>query len=367
MIYWLIFYLYEFSLVFLYYKIQDRNKQLFILSLICIGLIYFAGFRDGLGVDYPAYVNIFSFPSRGEFVFLEEPIYALLKKIVHYTVFSPIIFFISMAAITNICITYSYSKFNSFPLLLTIYLIYPSLYASSFNIVRQFAAAGLFLLAITLFRENKRYLNYILIIIIAILIHKSAIILFVILLVKDNNFNKLFWCSMVLFSFVIPFGHLLETLKISTIINAIGYDHYFDYTKTPISRFSLVNLFLHTIFFLFIFNLNKITNITYNKNCYFALKMFALFLICYNISANNFPIMYRIAIYFSLFVPIIMSYLKFIISKPIAYCIIFSSFTILLLLGILFNSSLSPEKMMPFDSIYDHNFKYYYNTPQFNN
>lgn len=358
MVYWICFLLYELSLLYLY---KYTNNKKISLILIATGLIYFAGFRDGLGVDYVGYATACEVNYASQlylFDFFNEPIYTFLQDWIYATQFSPVVFFTFMAIITNVCIVSVYSKYEDFPLLIFIYIIYPSLYVSSFNIVRQFAAGAIFLMAIHIYRTDKKIWTYLILLMIAVMIHKSAIILLFVLLIKDNKINPWIWGGLVLGTLIVPITPILGS--ISPYLELLDYGSYLQYDETPISKTSLVNFFLHLIFFIFLFNTKKIKSLPNAGGCIFAIKMVGIFLMCYNISANDLPIAYRMAIYFSLFTPILFIYLKEIIDPIIAKNVIIVSLSILFTIGVLLNDSLIPDKMMPINTIYDKSFNINY-------
>lgn len=355
MIYWVVFLLYEFALIYAY---KNSKHKWLSAWFITIGLIYYASFRDGLGIDYYGYVMACEDPYI-DINIIDEPTYALIREFVYSTEYSPIIFFIIMATITYSLIANAYYRQSDFPFLISVFILYPALYVSSFNLVRQFAAAAIFLYAILSFRKNKNLLVYLGFIFIAFSIHKSAILLLLIPLINSKGIKPIIWIGLIICSLILPINKVLDIGPVNNIMNFLDYMDYSTYKETPISRFSLVNIFTHLIWLFVIINLKKIKQKEY-ENAVFTTKMVALFLISYNISANSLPIFYRIAVYFSLFIPLLTSYLKDIINPSIAKFIVYISYSILFIAGVLMNEDLLPNQIMPLNAIYDTTFNMIY-------
>lgn len=52
---WTIFLLIEYALLLYYEKVTDNRKKVYIVSCFALIAVYFAGFRDCLGMDYDGY------------------------------------------------------------------------------------------------------------------------------------------------------------------------------------------------------------------------------------------------------------------------------------------------------------------------
>ena len=103
----------------------------------------------------------------------------------------------------------------------------------------------------------------------------------------------------------------------------------------------------------FLVNKNKLLKLDGANNYVFALKMFVIFLVCNNLSANGMPIAYRIGIFFVMFVPIVFSILPQIIDRQLAHIIIITSLLFLFFYIGLGNPLVVPEKILPLNSIFD--------------
>lgn len=164
-----------FSLFFSY--IANRyNKQRYVW-LIIFGFCFISGFRGAsVGLDTKGYLVIFECIKRGLFQYaygVEESFkyicYAILKIVP-----SEQFLLMLLAFVTNWCIVMRFwelRKYSSFSCMIMAY--YMSFYFTTMNVARQFCAIALVFYG-TRYLVQKRSFKFILFVIVATLLHRSA-------------------------------------------------------------------------------------------------------------------------------------------------------------------------------------------------
>ena len=177
MIYWILFHALLVVLLILHRNESNAKRKRILECITLFLLIYFSGYRGGLGADYENYLHSIEVFTPGVFVFgFSEPLYALLEMLVNATPLSPIFLFLISAYFTNVGICKYLFKNNEFALFsILIYVLLPVSYTMSFNIVRQFFAVGLFFMSLRY--VGISFVKYFAFIILATLMHFSAIVL----------------------------------------------------------------------------------------------------------------------------------------------------------------------------------------------
>lgn len=367
MIIWIFFLLICYLLIGYYDKSKHKSCLLFLIIAI---LVYFATFRDGLGMDYSAYKD---YCERERLYsvgwLLMEPIPAALYNFCYNTSFSAIVFFFVSALITCAASIWVYSRFNNFWLSAFIFITYTNLYLASFNLVRQFAASSLILLGTYLFVIKRKSPWFFLFLFMAFLWHKSAILAVFIYFLNDEKFHPTLWIFALLMSWFIPFDLIMKIPFLGNALEVLNYSDNLTHVGSAASAYSktsISNLYMHFIAILLVLSRKKVACLTgEGKNgFYIALKLSIVSIIFCNISANSLPFAYRYAIFFSPFVPLAFSYLPYIFGKNAAKVMVFIPFFILLmtLLSLRIDDRIyCPERILPIESVFDKNYHPYEN------
>lgn len=224
--------------------------------------------------------------------------------------------------------------------MLTYYFLY---YVVTFNIIRQYLAIAIIFYGLKFLIERK-YRYYILLNILALFFHKSAIIGLAILLlysISDNNRIKLFFLKIkiknkikivILISILVLILFQLEF--ITNILQSVGLEKYKSYLKGEYS-FLPKQFLLRIPFVCLIFT-------EYKKNKENRIYLFALLLNIIDLFLSQLgsvtPNSWRIAQYFSIyniiFYPMVCDSGKYKIFKKlflISYLVFYFSYTILIL------------------------------------
>lgn len=358
MIYWIVFLFIEYVLLGSFTSISDKRYRTIVVLLIVLVAVYFSGFRDLLGMDYDGYRDLCE---RDRLIgstlwFFNEPIYEFVRNLCATTNFSAVIFFLVFAAFTSVPALIVYSKYDNFFLSGFVYFTYTGLYLFSFNIVRQFAAAGILVIGVYYLLKGgfKNKMFFVLIVLISAFIHKSALFFLPALFLINRDYNVGLIIVLLILSFFIPLQHVFGIAQLSTWLDMMEYDVYIDYTTMSVSKYSLSNLYLHMMLIPLLVHKNKILNMNNREMYIFSIKMYVLFLICNNLSANGIAIAYRVGILFAMYLPLALSIIPSLLKERV----LGSLFIIIPLLVLFFaigmsNDIVIPDRMLPLNSIFD--------------
>ena len=305
MLYWvgLVSVVFILAILVSYFKISRRIRTQ-IFSLISILLIWFSGFRDGLGTDYEVYVHrLLHAPIIDLPFFFSEPLYNLFVNLIRSTALSEVFFFLVMAVITVMPVISTYKKFNHFFICIAIYMMLPILYFGSFNVVRQLAAASIFLYA-SKYIIDRRFEMYVLFMVVAFFLHKSALVLLPIYFINFKNIRISEVLALLFFSFSPGIFSNLIT-KVTPYLEIISYDMYLDYASESFSSISFTQILFHIIIIILVFVKDKIKGLFHGNYYIFTLKMGVLYLFFTNLALSGVSISYRLAFYFAPFLPLL--------------------------------------------------------------
>ena len=160
---------------------KNRKKDLIFLLIVFVILATTSALRYSTGYDYsyayaPGFEEVLNNPDISLFGHHYEPGYMLLEKIVAFfsSNYQMIFVVTSVLIIGLFCI--NYAKYSSNVYLSVILFILLSEYYCSMNFIRQTIAGVIALFAIP-FLKKKKFLPYLLIVLVASTFHKSALIL----------------------------------------------------------------------------------------------------------------------------------------------------------------------------------------------
>ena len=210
---------------------------------------------------------------------------------------------------------------------------------------------------------KKRSPWFFLFVLLAFLWHKSAIFSIIIFFLRRKKINSLLWIFILFTSWVFPADLLYNIPIVGDMFNTLNYMDYFSYDELAYSKTSITNLYMHFMILLCLFYKNKVKG--NDKVCFnLTLKLSIVGLIFFNISANSMAFAYRLGIFFSVFLPILFSYLPTLINKDFAKTIVYIPILFLLFV-VLVNKKddrvYCPERILPIESIFDDNYHPYEN------
>ncbi|RKF44749.1 hypothetical protein BCY92_17065 [Bacillus wiedmannii] len=271
MIYYVIFIL--LGTLFLFDLISEKKFKLlwyFHFIVICIFLIFFAGLRYNIGIDYVSHERIYENIQSGLLENFsntnQEKGYFILNKI--FNDFNVMLFFIALVTLT---IKFKVIKDNSIYIFLTLYLYYCLFFIRyDMGLVTQGIAAAIIMYSYNYIIEKKQ-VKFILSVLIASLFHISAIIFIPFYWIIRKEYTVKFIVIGILFSFFMAFSLMFNQIfeYISVLI-----PRYSVYVNNEASFDISVNMFKRLIFLLiFTYTIKKYyrDNKSYNifLNMYF--------------------------------------------------------------------------------------------------
>lgn len=212
--------------------IARKTKRFeFVVFAISLYAILF-GMRYGVGVDYPMYLQTYITPIENGAFHFEPGFVALIETCqfldFHFSIFFGIVAFLQLYLIFKSIKEYP----DIYPYLMTTFMV-ACIWLSYANGLRQILAVCFFVLAITQIGKKRVWLHYALLIL-AILMHKSAVIL---LLFYPLFRAKRIWFSniklqLLLFisAIVISQFDVMDMLSktIDDAATLLGYDNYLE-------------------------------------------------------------------------------------------------------------------------------------------
>lgn len=278
--YRMIFLLFTFFFItsFFAFKVDGFNSNYKNILFLVIGmlLIIFVGFRDGESVrDYRAYITMFN---NSETII--EPGFTFIAFIIKKYIFDNVILLFLIYAILGVG-TKLKAIIQLTPLLFFSLLVYLSnfLILHEMTQIRVGVASGILLLCIKpIYERNLK--TFLILCLVAVMFHYSAIILFPLWFINRNNPNK------VLLLLLIPLGFLVYFLNINLILTIpIPYIQnkitvYQDLQALGLNGFDKINVFNSlfllrcAIYYLFLFKYELL--IKSNKYTVILLKIYAL-------------------------------------------------------------------------------------------
>ena len=365
--YWLGLFLVELMLLGCYKNSHSEKGRHFVLFWIIFCLVYFSGFRDGLGMDYWAYKNLCERSVYNDSVFwLSEPLFGGLQTFCYHTQFSAVVLFLASALLTCTCCMWVYSKSNNFVLAAFVFIFYTGIYLYSMNIVAQFTSASIILLGYYNYMKEKNKKTLIVLlcsIFCGMLLHLSSVFMIIPIFFNTQKLYMPLWVLFVILSLVIPMEYIFRIPIIRKVIDILNYSNYIGYQTSGIKKLSMTNMYMHLMIMPFLFNYkSKIKNRKDANEWIFLIKMFAMYLILNNLATGQFTISYRLAVFYVVFIPLLFAKLPQIIDKQMAYVLIVLPLLILMSMRLMIGDKLTvPERILPLNSILDKFYNPYQN------
>lgn len=296
---------------------KKLRKKFIIEFLVFIPLWLIMGLRYYIGADYGNYLRISKGVMKGkisDFGVIEFGYLILNKIIVTITHNEYSIFLLVSFIIVGIYIYIIFNKTASYPIGLIVYLTM-GYFFNAMNGQRQFIAISIVFFTITRM-EKKRYIEMFIMLGIATVFHKSAIIMFVVclsvLLIKDKFFYSIVFLAVVSI-------RIYSNLFITWLANSNTFSYGQKYVSHSITgtRISIPNILISMmILIMCVFNrkiLISKQNTIYFKLCYIAFLCFMIL--------NNFGVaVTRVCFYFtSVYIILIPEILRCFRKKSFEY------------------------------------------------
>lgn len=233
-----IFLIMLFGSIFLWYKPSSQNKKLFCI-LVTIQLILLSGLRHiSIGADTYSYkVDSFDITIHetwrdlvNDFVNIifkgadgKDPGYHLFEKLIQIFSTNYQVFLMVIALIFTIPLGVWIYKNSIEPCMS--FLIYSCLFSSFFTItgLRQTIATALVVLIGYKFIKERKFWSFLVLILVAFTIHKSAICFFQFYFIANKTITKKY---LVIMSFVIIMMFIFRNQVMAILGNLMGYEQY---------------------------------------------------------------------------------------------------------------------------------------------
>lgn len=285
------------------YLYPDKNKllQWFVFVII----LAVAGLREYVGYDYASYVDWYTNGKRDdkiEFGYLQiMNIFRYLNLSYHF-----LFFFFSFASCLFLFLGIKkYTDNQNFAFL--IFLLLPELFLTSFSSIRQSFSVSVCFYAFY-YLLNKKYIVYTLLMLLAISIHYSAIIAFLVFLFIFRYSDKFNERNIIVLLFVSFLISKIDTIQFFYFLfEKTRYAYYFSQERPPVNNYKIIILNLVALFVLFHFK--KLKEKYPHHHYLLPLYFFSVLLI--NLF-SAFADMARLVLYFRVFEIIIIADLIFL-------------------------------------------------------
>ena len=267
--------------------VKIRVKGAFVFALMSVICCLVAGLRYNVGTDYKNYLPIFNTVSDisgktpyGTIEPLSSVLMLVCKPFVNgYQVY------LGLMAILISFITFYFFKENcdvsSFPFMIFIYFML--MYSASLNAIRQIMSVAIVMLGYRFIME-KKLLKYIIVLVVAALVHKSALLClpFYFLYFKKDRFSKIKLNLIIAVCMIIPFfiRNIFNILLSISLFSS--YDRYF-YRNAGYYVVGIIILRLPVLLMIFIFR-SKLEERS-EKNRFFII-LYVMELLFYIIGGN---------------------------------------------------------------------------------
>ena len=345
------------SLLWMMSKLSIKSFKTNTFKYMVYAALLFAfifGIRYGVGRDYPAYLtNYLSYLKFGYSDAHDELGFDYYQRICAFLNFHPTIFFGIISFVEMYLLYYALRNRKYLLLPFTLIFFISAAWLPFSSGVRQAIAFCLFFLAVD-YIDLKYWKNYLLLIFLAFMIHKSAIILLVfypLLLIKKEWFSREKVQLLILFiSIFLMLTHFAERLlgDFENILllasESLSYDNYLDEQYADILYKKEEGIGLGQIIYIIIFSFcilysNKVKE--FFKDDYIT-RSYNLFFIGANMKFlfNGSNLFGRLTWYFEYFYLLIGACTLFYLlktNKKMYYCFLF--FNILLVIAILYKGN----------------------------
>lgn len=298
-------------ILYMFLSKRQNGKKIYLITILTI-LMLVSSFRSKqIGADYSAYINVFENITKITATHPMEKGYLILNYIISFFTDNYVVFSLFINGLI-FSILYKFIKDNVdekyYVWVMFIFIANPYLYIQgTFNIIRQMLSICIILCS-TKFLNEKKYIPFILSIVLAAQFHSISYIYLGLLLIKLIKWDEKKLFSITIISLLMNLAGK-NNIVLQYLSNMFGYGKYLEYEDTMFN-FPIYILFIFIVTFLLIKNYKKI-NINEQKKLFLDIYIISLSLLPIFITND---IMYRVYIglvFMSLpAIPIIIKYFK---------------------------------------------------------
>lgn len=339
----------------------DIIFALFVFSFI-------SGIRWNVGVDHLSYLEQYNnFKDYGYFTDNFEPGFKLITRLFAFLNSHFTIYFGFLAFMQIFFMYYAFKDERYLLPYLGLVIIMGPHYLSWMNGIRQMIAATIFVFSIQ-FIQKRKLLLYVITILLASTIHKSAVLLIILYFIPQKNYFKNRYINVILLLITIIIGRNPAFLQasefISNILSFIGYEGYSENLGSLIENKRIMTIGPRYISILLL----NIVTIWYapklisrfNNTCYLIYFNLAFFgILMFNLFSNTDFIFLRPVSYFTIFLAPATAYLLYYF-KPKNIYVVSVRFVIIFFIAVahIYLSIIAENDKGVMDST---NFKFFWN------
>lgn len=325
------------------------KQRIFFLFLIWCLLSLFAGLRIN-NPDYDAYSAIYSDIAQGEDIGSADIGFNVLCKIIALFSHNPVSMFLIVACLSTAFNLNSFRRYSSLFLICVLYYFVHFYVLKEMIQIRAGLASAICLYGIR-YLTAKKYKQFLVVWIIAISIHFSAVVWFFVLLslklnLQMKTMKRLFWISLII-GLYSPLGQYIKLYaggideRLSAYI-AYGNDGY----ASKLGVFTNLNTLKSIILLIFVFCWEKKL---FSVSVYFKSIIYSYMLgVCWLLLFNDFAIIgARISNILMSVEPILVSYLFLVFSKNSRWLVLFM---LICVTYAMLTLNMAPDKIIPYQS-----------------
>lgn len=239
---------------YFYHNKNLKDSKMWFCIIIFVQLTIISGFRESIGFDYNSYryhfyeISKLSFFDTLKYNF--EPGFSFLNKVILYFTDNYKILIFICSFITTGFVSYSIYKNSKYPFYSFFLYITLAFYYASFNLIRQGLAISISILGLKYLKERK-FLKYLLIILIAASFHYSALVMIPVYFFVNINLT---YKKIIIFFLITSFGYIFfdKILAIALKIFPMYSEYlYSDFLKPLSVKSILIFLFIFIILLFF--------------------------------------------------------------------------------------------------------------------
>lgn len=283
--------------------IHTSDTRLIYILVACV-LIFVAGFRYNVGMDYMAYYQGYAGYLKNltnAIRTLDEPGFGVLAWIAtrFYNDGASAIFIASVVTVSlPLLVIYRHSNRLLLPTFLYITM---GCWTGSFNGVRQYLAAAVLLCGYEYLKE-KNLFKYCVIVFVAFLFHRSAIVFIILYFIVNRDITIPNVIILIAFTGLLLLSYD-RVFQFANIVMDKEYSLEIAYTSRAVNRLRVLATFVPVIIFAYEYFDQKRTQSTV-----FSLNIL-IFRAALSVFAMNSALLYRINIYSSFFAPLAITQL----------------------------------------------------------
>jgi transmembrane protein EpsG len=276
-----------------------KDKYSLILTLIII--VFFAGFRGGLGTDFSNYQNWYITTINDRYLEVGYVAFMNVFNFFNYSVFHIQFFFSSIYILLVFLVLKKYTL--NYKSALFFFIIFPFAYLYSFIFIRQYFAIGIIFFSFQ-FLLKKKYDYYIIAVILGSLFHYTCLpagILIYFLYYFSNFLNKKYLIIFLVLSILFSLTNCFNFFII--FFSDTKYEGYFFHKNiNEINFLKLIILNIEALFIIFHYD----TLIKYNSKNKFFIPIVVFSFVLANVFIN-YSLISRFIFYFRIFEIIIFA------------------------------------------------------------